>query len=127
MIEDRRKTLTVIAIIIYIYGLSISLYGIKYRYMDGGYLNLYALLLLMWLAYETSWKFSSNWLSRITKLISFLMIAFLGLVSGGSLLISMLEKNINWDTTNHNLLCLFLLCLLFVINLNLSRKQKYNL
>jgi hypothetical protein len=124
MIEDRRKTLTVIAIIIYIYGLSISLYGIKYRYMDGGYLNLYALLLLMWLAYETSWKFSSNWLSRITKLISFLIIAFLGLVSGGSLLIPMLEKNINWDTTNYNLLCLFLLCILFVINLNLSPKTK---
>jgi hypothetical protein len=124
MIEDRRKTLTVIAIIIYIYGLSISLYGIKYRYMDGGYLNLYALILLMWLAYETSWKFSSKWLSRITKLISFLIIAFLGLVSGGSLLISMLEKNINWDTTNYNFLCIFLLCILFVINLNLSRKTK---
>jgi hypothetical protein len=124
MIEYRRKTLTVIAIIIYIYGLSISLYGIKYRYMDGGYLNLYALILLMWFAYETSWKFSSKWLSRITKLISFLIIAFLGLVSGGSLLISMLEKNINWDTTNYNFLCLFILCILFVINLNLSPKTK---
>ena len=86
MIEDRRKTLTVIAIIIYIYGLSISLYGIKYRYMDGGYLNLYALILLMWLAYETSWKFSSKWLSRITNLFISLILPFVGLVPGGYLL-----------------------------------------
>lgn len=124
MVEDRRKTLTVIAVIIYVYGLSISIYGIKYRYMDEGYLNLYALILLMWLAFETSWKFSSKWLSRIVQLISFLIVAFVGLFSGASLLNSMLEKNINWDTTNYNFLCLFLLCILFVINLYLSRKLK---
>ena len=122
MIEDRRKTFIVIAKIIYMYGISISLFGIKYRNMDEGYLNLYALILLMWLAYETSWKFSSKWLSRITKLISFLLIAFVGLFSGGSLLKSMLKKNINWDTTNYNFLCLFLLCILFIINLNYSSK-----
>ena len=89
--------------------------------MDEVYLNLYALILLMWLAYETSWKFFSKWFSRIAKLFSFLILVFL---SGLLLLEAMLEKSLSWNATNYTLLCLFFLCISFIINLYLPHNTK---
>lgn len=122
--SDRRKILAIIASVIYLYGLSISLFEIKDRYMDEGSQLLYVLTLLMWLAYETSWKSSSKWFRRIAKLFSFLILVLVGFLSGILLLADVFDEIHNWDALNSAFLCLFLLCILFIINLNLPRNTK---
>ncbi len=120
-----RRNLAILASVIYLYGL-IPLFEINDSYIDYFSRFFYIIILLMWWAYRTGWSSNSLWFRMIAKILSFFILAIVGIPSVIIILSVFVEYISSYETTywsevESTFLCLTLQCLLFIINLFLPR------